>query len=108
MLTEFRGFLTKSNALALAIGVVIGAAVAKLVSAIADDVLMPLIALVLPGGNWREARVVLSRTTDASGTVVENAILYGHLLGALLDFLIIAFVVFLVAKWIIKEEGAAA
>jgi large conductance mechanosensitive channel len=107
MITEFRAFLIKANAIALAIGVVLGAAVAKLVGAVADDVLMPIIGLVLPGGNWREARIVMSSSTDAAGKVTENAILYGHLIGALLDFVIVAFVVFLVMKWLIKEEVAA-
>jgi len=106
MLNEFRGFLIKANAIALAIGVVLGAAVARLVGAVADDVLMPIIGLVLPGGNWRAARIVLSSTTDATGKVTENAILYGHLLGAVIDFMIVAFVVFLVMKWLIKEEVA--
>src|SRR5687768_18565293 len=104
MLNEFRGFLIKANAIALAIGVVLGAAVARLVGAVADDVLMPLIGVFLPGGNWREARIVLSSSTDAAGKITENAILYGHLIGALLDFVIVAFVVFLVMKWLIKEE----
>lgn len=104
MLTDFRAFLIKANAIALAIAVVLGAAVAKLVGAVADDVLMPLIGLVLPGGNWREARIVLSSTTDAAGKVTENAILYGHLIGALLDFIIVALVVYLAMKWLIKEE----
>jgi large conductance mechanosensitive channel len=108
MLSEFRAFLIKANAIALAIGVVLGAAVAKLVASVADDVLMPIIGLVLPGGNWRSARLVLSTTTDAAGKVTENAILYGHLLGALIDFIIVALVVFLVMKWLIKEEVPAA
>lgn len=104
MLTEFRAFLIKANAIALAIGVVLGAAVARLVGAVADDVIMPIIGVVLPGGNWRAARVVLTSSTDATGKVTENAILYGHLLGALIDFTIVALVVFLVMKWLIKEE----
>lgn len=104
MLSEFRTFLIKANAIALAIGVVLGAAVARLVGAVADDVIMPIIGVVLPGGNWRAARVVLSSSTDAAGKVTENAILYGHLLGAVIDFVIVAFVVFLVMKWLIKEE----
>lgn len=108
MLNDFRAFLIKANAIALAIGVVLGAAVARLVGAVADDVLMPFIGLLLPGGNWRAARWVLSSSTDAAGKVTENAILYGHLIGALLDFVIVAFVVFLVMKWLIKEEIPAA
>jgi len=55
MLRDFKAFLTKSNALALAIGVVIGAATGKVVSGIVDDLLMPVIGLVLPSGDWREA-----------------------------------------------------
>jgi large conductance mechanosensitive channel len=108
MISEFREFLIKANAIALAIGVVLGAAVAKLVASVSDDVLMPIIGLLLPGGDWRSARIVLSTTTDATGKVTESAILYGHLIGALLDFVIVAFVVFLVMKWLIKEEVPAA
>ena len=103
MYGEFRSFLTKSNALALAVGVIIGAAVSNIVSAVSSDLLMPVIGLVLPGGNWREAKIVLSRSTDATGKVVENAILYGHFIGILIDFLIISFVLFLIVKWFLKE-----
>ena len=106
MIEDFRAFMTKTNALALAIGVIIGAAVGKIVAALSNDVLMPVIALFLPGGGWREARFVLTRSVDASGEVVENAILYGHFLGAILDFLIISFVVFLIVKALIKPPPA--
>lgn len=98
MVGEFKAFLTRSNALALAIGVIIGAATAKLVSAFADDVLMPIIGLIMPGGDWRAAKWVLETATAADGTVTENAILYGHLLGSILDFVIIAFIVFAITK----------
>lgn len=102
MIAEFRGFLTKSNALALAVGVIIGAAVGNVVSALAADILMPLIGLVLPGGSWRDAKIVLSSTTDAAGKVSENAILYGHFLGSVLDFIVISFVLFLIVRKLIK------
>lgn len=102
MLSEFRGFLTKTSALALAVGVIIGAAVGNVVSAVVGDVLMPLIGLLLPGGAWREAKIVLSTTTDATGKVTENAILYGHLLGTIVDFVVISFVVFLIVRTLIK------
>jgi large conductance mechanosensitive channel len=98
MIKDFYGFLTRSNALALAIGVIIGAAVGKVVSALTDDILMPLVSPLLPAGNWREAKLVLSRGTDAAGAVTENAILWGHFLGTLLDFLIIALVIYLIMK----------
>ena len=102
MISEFRGFLTKTNALALAIGVIIGAAVGSVVSAVASDILMPIIGMFMPGGDWREAKIVLKTATDAAGKTTENAILYGHFLGVLLDFLIISFVVFLIVKALIK------
>jgi large conductance mechanosensitive channel len=102
MIAEFRGFLTKTNALALAIGVIIGAAVGNVVSALAADILMPVIGMFLPGGDWRQAKIVLSSATDATGKVTENAILYGHFAGVILDFLIISFVVFLIVKALIK------
>lgn len=102
MIAEFRGFLTKTNALALAVGVIIGAAVSSVVSGLASDILMPVIGLFLPGGGWREARYVLRTTTDAAGKTTESAILYGHFLGLVLDFLIVSYVVFLLVKWLVK------
>jgi large conductance mechanosensitive channel len=108
MISEFRGFLTKTNALALAVGVIIGAAVGSVVSALVADILMPLISLFLPGKSWREAKFVLSTATDASGKVTENAILYGHFLGTLIDFIVIAFVVYLIVKALVKPVPAPA
>lgn len=107
MLAEFRGFLTKTNALALAVGVIIGAAVGSVVSALASDLLMPVISLLLPGGDWREAKVVLSSTTK-DGKVIENALLYGHFLGVVIDFIIIAFVTFLIVRMLVKPAPAPA
>jgi len=86
---EFREFLLKQNAFALAIGVIIGAAIGKVVSGIVEDVLMPVIGLVLPGGEWRAAQLTLSG---------QNAIKYGDLAGRVIDFFVIALVVFLIAK----------
>jgi large conductance mechanosensitive channel len=102
MLQEFKEFLTKTNAIALAIGVIIGAAVGKVVSGVVDDVLMPIIGLVLPSGDWREAKIILKTVTDAKGKVTESAITYGHLIGTIIDFVFIALVVFLIVKALIK------
>lgn len=99
---EFRGFLTKTNALALAIGVIIGAAVGNVVSGLAADVLMPVIGYLLPKGDWRQLKIVLTSVTDAAGKTSENAILYGHFIGTVVDFLIISFVVFLIVKAFLK------
>ncbi len=104
MFKEFIAFLTKANALALAIGVIIGAATGKVVSAIVDDLLMPMVGLIMPAGDWREAQIILSHSVDANGKMTLNAIKYGHFIGALIDFSIIAFVVFLITKALLPKE----
>ena len=108
MFAEFRGFLTKTNALALAVGVIVGAAVGNIVSALSADILMPFIGLFLPAGDWRAAKIVLSKGLDANGKVTENAVLYGHFAGTILDFVIISFVVFLIVRTLVKPAPAAA
>ena len=103
LIHEFRSFLTKTNTLSFALGVIIGAATGKLVSAIVDDLFMPLIALVLPPGDWREAQIILSQSHDVGGKMAVNAVKYGHLFGSALDFVIISFVVFFMTKLFLKN-----
>lgn len=105
MLNEFKEFLMKTNAMALAIGVIIGGAVGKVVSSLVSDVLMPMISLGIPGGAWREAQIVLA--TNPDGTV-KAAISSGQFLGSVVDFVIIAAVVFLVTKSLLKPAPAPA
>ena len=107
MVKDFVAFLTKANAFALAVGVIIGAATGKLVSAVVDDLLMPVIGLVMPAGDWREAQIVLSQSTDAAGKITVNALKYGHFLGSVLDFVIIAFVVYLITKALLPKDPPA-
>ena len=104
MIKDFKAFLLQTNALALAIGVIIGGAVGKVVSSLAGDILMPLIGLGIPGGAWREQKIVL--TTNPDGTVA-NAITYGAFLGSVVDFVIIAFVVFMITRAILEPAPAA-
>lgn len=104
MIKDFVSFLTKTNALALAIGVIIGGATGKLVSSVVDDTLMPVVGLIMPAGDWRDAQIVLSQSTDAAGKATVNAIKYGHLLGTTLDFVIIAFVVYVLTKALLPKE----
>jgi len=103
---EFKEFLLKQNAIALAIGVIIGAGIGKVVAAVADDVINPVVGLLLPAGDWRNAKIVLSRATDAAGKVTENAIAYGDLIGRIFDFTIIAIVVFAITKAFLPKPGA--
>jgi large conductance mechanosensitive channel len=105
MFEEFKKFLLQTNALALAVGVIIGAAVGKVVSSIVSDVLMPVVGVLIPGGEWRDLSLVLTRKADGSPA---NAIQYGALLGNLVDFVIVAFVVFTITKALIKPAPAAA
>lgn len=107
MLSDFKNFLLKTNALALAIGVIIGATTGKVVSAIVDDLIMPPIALVMPPGDWRQAQIELSKAKDADGKVTVNAIKYGHFAGATIDFVIIAFVVYVVSNKLLPREKPA-
>jgi large conductance mechanosensitive channel len=104
MISEFRKFLLQTNALALAVGVIIGAAVGKVVSSIVSDLMMPVIGLLIPGGAWREMSWVLSTKPDGSPA---NAITYGAFLGNLVDFVIVATVVFMITKAILKPAPAA-
>ena len=94
VVAQFRAFLFQTNALALAIGIVIGAAVSKVVGVLVSGLIMPLIGVVLPGGEWRQIKVTL----DAAG----NALAIGEVLGALVDFVIIAFVVFFISTKILR------
>ena len=106
MLKEFKSFLLQTNALALAVGVIIGGAVGKVVSSLVADILMPLISLAIPGGSWKESKFILSSGVDAAGKTVENAVSYGAFLGTVIDFVIIAAVVFIIGKAMIKPAPA--
>ncbi|MFL5434973.1 MAG: large conductance mechanosensitive channel protein MscL [Myxococcales bacterium] len=91
---EFKEFLLKQNALALAVGVIIGAAMGRVVSGVVDDLIMPVVGLVLPGGDWRAAQVTLSG---------NNAIKYGDLVGRIVDFAIVSAVVFAILKLVLEK-----
>jgi large conductance mechanosensitive channel len=103
LLEDFRKFAFKGNVIDLAVGVVIGAAFGKIVTALVSDIVMPLVALIMPSGNWRSAGIVLREAADPKDNVILK---YGDLLGATIDFLIIAFVLFIVVSKIVKATEA--
>ena len=107
MYREFREFLLKQNALALAVGVIVGAALGRVVSSLVADVLMPIISLGLPQGEWRASRFVLSQSVGADGKEVINAVNYGAFLGTIIDFVIVSFVVFMVVRQFLKPSPEA-
>ncbi|MFA4946383.1 MAG: MscL family protein [Candidatus Micrarchaeia archaeon] len=94
---EFKDFLKKYQVLGLAVAFIIGAASTKLVTAFVNDVVMPIVAVLVPGGEWRTA------TFD----VGSAKFLVGDLAGALIDFLIVAFVVFSIVKFVMREDATA-
>jgi large conductance mechanosensitive channel len=100
MIRGFREFLTKNSVLALAIGFIMGAATGKVVSSLVADIIMPVISLVLPGGEWRAWKYVLTQAPDGK---VVNAISYGNFFGNVVDFVVIALVVYMITKALIKE-----
>jgi large conductance mechanosensitive channel len=97
MVSEFKEFIAKGNVVDLAVGVVIGAAFGKIVTALVDGIIMPLIGLLTGGVSVSDWKYVIA---DAAGkeTVAESAIRYGLLIQTVVDFLIIGFVIFLVLK----------
>jgi large conductance mechanosensitive channel len=100
MLKEFRDFAMRGNVIDLAVGVIIGGAFGKIVGSMVNDILMPLIGLLLGGIDF----------SQLSFTVGEAVILWGAFLQAVIDFVIIAFVIFLIVKAANKakkEEPAA-
>jgi large conductance mechanosensitive channel len=99
LISEFRDFLFKQNALALAVGVIIGASFGKVVSGFVDDLIMPVVGVLLPGGEWRNAQLVLSGS---------NAIKYGDFIGRLVDFLLTASVIFIITKAFLRNQAEPA
>lgn len=97
MWKEFRDFAFKGNVVDLAIGVIIGTAFGKIVTALVNDIIMPLVALVLPSGEWRQAAVTL-REAGPEGPEGDVRLLLGDLAAVIVDFLIVGFVLFLVVR----------
>lgn len=104
MVKGFKEFLLKNQVLALAVGIIIGGAIGKVISSLVADVIMPLVSLALPGGEWRSAKIELARTVGPDGKEVINAINIGTFLGNTIDFLVIAFCVYIISKIVLKEE----
>ncbi len=106
MVEEFRGFLLKTNALALAVGVIIGTALGTVVNSLVNDIIMPPIGLLLGGVDFASLSWKLKDAVNGDPTT-EVAIRYGQFLNSIIAFVIIAFVVWRISKMFIKEEAAA-
>ncbi|MCB1627502.1 MAG: large-conductance mechanosensitive channel protein MscL [Xanthomonadales bacterium] len=114
-MSEFKEFAMRGNVVDLAVGVVIGAAFGKIVSSLVDGIIMPVIGLLVGGVDFSELKLVLKDAVlAADGSVAEAAVTlnYGAFAQTILDFIIIAFAIFLVIKAMNsakrKEEAAPA
>ena len=117
---EFIAFAVKGNA--LAVGTIIGAAFSTITKSLTDDVIMPIVAIFMGGIDFSELKLTLPRLfgeapVDEAGNVIANTLNYGNFISAVINFFILAFVVFLFVKFITKlteigqkkeEEAAAA
>jgi large conductance mechanosensitive channel len=109
---EFKQFAIRGNVIDMAVGIIIGAAFGKIVSSLVNDVVMPPIGMLLGGINFTEFKVVIKdfipATVDAVGNVVPEvaavSLNYGSFIQIVIDFLIIAFAVFLMIKAVNKFQ----
>ncbi|MBP6334560.1 MAG: large-conductance mechanosensitive channel protein MscL [Bacteroidia bacterium] len=110
LLTEFKTFINKGNAIDLAVGVVIGAAFGKIVNSIVSDLVMPPIGLLIGGVNFTDIKFILKAATiDAAGVAIpEVALRVGSFIQILIEFIIIAFAIFMVVKGLNKMKKAEA
>ena len=96
---EFKEFAVKGNAVDMAVGVIIGGAFGKIVSSIVDDVIMPPFGYIIGGVNFSDLKVVLPPLIEGQESASIN---YGNFIQTILDFVIIAFCVFMLVKGINK------
>ena len=104
---EFKTFAIKGNALALAVGTIIGAAFSTITKSLTDDIIMPVISIFLGGIDFSELKLVLPRLwgapkLDEAGNEILNTLNWGNFISAVINFFILAFVVFMLVKGLNK------
>ena len=118
---EFKTFAVKGNAMALAVGTIIGGAFSTITKSLTNDIIMPIVNIFLGGADFTEAKIALPRmpwvdptyetiVNEAGEEVVQevqNYLTYGNLISAIINFLILAFVVFFLVKGLNKLTEAA-
>jgi len=100
LLKEFRDFAVKGNALDMAVGIIIGAAFNKIVTSLVNDIIMPPIGMLLGGVDFKNLELTLKQAgTAATGEAIPAvAIRYGLFINTFIDFLIVAFTIFMVLR----------
>ena len=104
---EFIAFAVKGNAMALAVGTIIGAAFSTITKSLTDDVIMPIVAIFMGGIDFSELKLTLPRLfgeapVDEAGNAIANTLNYGNFISAVINFFILAFVVFMLVKGLNK------
>ena len=114
--TEFKEFAIKGNAMALAVGTIIGAAFSTITKSLTDDIIMPIVNIFLGGADFSELKIALPRMPWVEPTyelvvneageevpqLVQNYLTYGNFISAVINFFILAFVVFMLVKGLTK------
>lgn len=95
LITEFKEFAVKGNAVDMAVGIIIGASFGKIVSSLVNDIIMPPLGLLIGGVDFKNLKVVLKEATLTAPSVSIN---YGQFINTTLDFVIVAFSIFMVVK----------
>ncbi len=97
---EFRDFAVKGNALDMAVGIILGAAFNKIVTSLVNDIIMPPLGILIGGVDFKNLQVVMrdARVNEAGAEVAAVAIRYGLFINTVIEFLIVAFSVFMVVK----------
>ncbi len=98
MWKEFREFAMKGNVVDLAVGVIIGGAFGKIVTSMVEDILMPPIGLAMGKVDFKDLAIWLTDAVNEKGEHIGPALRYGKFLNSVLDFLIVAFCIFIVVK----------
>lgn len=101
IVNEFKTFIAKGNVLDMAVGIIIGSAFTKIVNSLVADVITPVISLITGKVNFTELKYVIAEATEQTA---ENAVKYGNFIQAIIDFFIIALVVFLMVKFVNKTK----
>ena len=104
---EFKAFAVKGNAMALAVGTIIGAAFSTITKSLTDDIIMPIVSIFLGGIDFSELKIVLPRLwgeapLDEAGNEILNTLNWGNFISAVINFFILALVVFFLVKGLNK------
>lgn len=99
MLNEFKKFAVKGNVVDLAVGIIIGGAFGKIVSSLVADIIMPPIGLILGGVDFSKLSITIKEASEGAAAITIN---YGLFINTIIDFLIIAFAIFILVKQINK------